>query len=92
MRTLPKSLLSLTGGSNAYGRLLSADSVDTGGGDLTAAVDVFHDDGPWLRGDDYQGFKALAGVLRSNQMFIKSDQELKKLDEGTAIRDGAHLT
>ena len=66
VRTLPRSLLSLTGGSNDYGRLLWADSFETGGGDLTAAVDVFHDDGPWLRGDDYQGFKALVRYSRGD--------------------------
>ncbi|MEM9557444.1 MAG: TonB-dependent receptor [Acidobacteriota bacterium] len=73
VRSLPESLLRVTGGSydersNGYGRLLWADSValsdDDGEGDgsrdLVGAVELFHEDGPWRRGQSYDGVKAMA--------------------------------
>ena len=61
VRSLPHQLLSLTGGSNDYGRVVFADSIEAGTGDLLLAVESFHDNGPWTRGDDFDGSK---GVLR----------------------------
>jgi outer membrane receptor protein involved in Fe transport len=61
-RSLPKAMASITGGNDDYGRLLYADSFTVGDGDdLLVAVEGFHEDGPWRRGDDYEGAK---GALR----------------------------
>ena len=60
VRRLPESLLTLTGGSNDYARALWADSFEMAGGDVVTAIDGFHEDGPWTRGQRYQGLKALA--------------------------------
>lgn len=52
-------LLELKGGSFDFGRLLWAgSSAARGGGRLAAAIELFHHDGPWQRGDDYRGGKA----------------------------------
>lgn len=58
---LPEGILQITGGENDYTRLVLADSFKVGGGDLLAALEVFQDDGPWTRGDDYERFN---GALR----------------------------
>jgi len=59
--TLPKNLVSLTGGSFLYGRALFAGSPELAGGNLLYGLELFHDDGPWVRPDDY---RRLNGVLR----------------------------
>jgi hypothetical protein len=62
VRTLPSAIVSVTGGSYDYGRLLYASSFTTrDDGDLVVGVEGFHEDGPWNRGDDYDGFR---GALR----------------------------
>lgn len=66
LRSLPERLVSLTGGSYDFGRLLWAQSFDTDGGDLLAAVEGFHDDGPWRRGNDYEGWKSLLKYSRGD--------------------------
>lgn len=48
----------LAGGSFDFGRLLWMDSFSAGGGRLAAALEIFHQDGPWERGDDFHGGKA----------------------------------
>ncbi len=46
-RSLPKAMVSVTGGSDDYGRALYADSFSAGDdGDLLVAVEGFHEDGP----------------------------------------------
>ena len=51
--------LELSAGSFDFDRLLWADSrTGQGGGSFAAAVELFHQDGPWQRGDDYRGGKA----------------------------------
>ena len=57
--SLPQPIVTLTGGSYDYGRLLVADSRRLASGDFTAAVDLSNNDGPWARANDYQGAKAL---------------------------------
>jgi hypothetical protein len=67
VRSLPERIVSLTGGSHDFGRLLWAESFAAAGdGDWTVAVDLFHDDGPWVRGDDYRGAKALVRYRRGD--------------------------
>ena len=65
MRSLAERQISVTGGSWDYGRALFADSFELGQGDggsnLLVAVEGFHEDGPWTRRSDFDGFK---GVLR----------------------------
>ncbi len=63
VRSLPERLLSVTGGSWDYGRALFADSFEAGAGDsdsnVLVAVEGFHEDGPWTRRNDFDGFKGL---------------------------------
>ena len=64
MRALPAPTLELSGGELGYGRALAAGSRGYRGGDLLAALEVAHSDGPWTRGDDLQ---RLNGVVRYSQ-------------------------
>lgn len=59
VRELPEGILSLTGGSHGYVRALWADGFDAAGGDLVVAVEGFHEDGPWVRDQNYRGWKGL---------------------------------
>jgi hypothetical protein len=53
-KTLPKGLLLIEGGSFDHARLLVADSVKAGSGDLLYAMQGAYSDGPWLMGDNYR--------------------------------------
>ncbi|WP_411288318.1 TonB-dependent receptor [Phenylobacterium sp.] len=59
--TVPAGLLSLGLGENGYRRALVVDSFQAGRGDLLYALELFHNDGPFTRGDDYAKAN---GVLR----------------------------
>lgn len=59
--SLDKGLLSLTPGTEGFGRLVAAQSTKIGGGDLLGAVELGKSDGPWDRPDDYRKSN---GVLR----------------------------
>jgi hypothetical protein len=59
--SLPETLVQLTGGSSLYGRALLAGSPDLAGGKLLYALELLHEDGPWVHPDDY---RRLNGVLR----------------------------
>jgi hypothetical protein len=59
--TLPKTLVSLGIGENGYYRGLTAGSYSIGSGNLLYAVELFHNDGPFTKGDNY---KKENGVLR----------------------------
>ena len=67
---LPTGLLKIVGGSDAYGRLVWADSWSSGAGEnpgrWVAAVDVFEENGPWTREEDYDGYKAFARYSRGD--------------------------
>ena len=67
---LPESLLKLSGSSNEDGRLLWAHSWPAGSGDhdgdWVTAIDVFQENGPWTREEDYDGFKAFARYKRGD--------------------------
>lgn len=59
---LERPLISVTGGEDGYGRVLAAASPRMGTeGTLLAAVDLFRNDGPWVRPDD---FHRANGLLR----------------------------
>ena len=51
-------------GQHGYRRVLLADSPELGRGNLLYALEAFHNDGPFTRGDDY---RKLNGVLRYSQ-------------------------
>jgi hypothetical protein len=57
---LDQGLVSLTGGNLDYARVLAANSLDLGPGDLTLALEASHDDGPWEVPQDYRKVNALA--------------------------------
>jgi len=61
---LEKPLFKLERGGGGYGRALLAGSTRLGHGQLLGALEVFHNDGPWVRGDDY---RRINGILRYSQ-------------------------
>ena len=62
----PEGWIELATGSDDYGRLLWLDSGKAGGGRWAAAVDLFQENGPWTREEDYRGFKAMASYGRGD--------------------------
>jgi hypothetical protein len=58
---LQNPIARVSGGQFGYARALGAGSIRAFGGDLLAAVDVSHEDGPWERPDDYRRW---SGLLR----------------------------
>jgi hypothetical protein len=65
VESLPEHLVQLTAGSFLYGRALLAGSPGLGGGKLLYGLELSHDDGPWVRPDDY---RRVNGVLRYTVM------------------------
>jgi hypothetical protein len=63
---LPRGIASFTLGSFDYQRALLADSFRVGGGNLTGALEYFHDDGPWERPDDYGRWNGFLGYAKGN--------------------------
>jgi hypothetical protein len=63
---LPKGLAEVTVGSFDYQRALWADTFAVADGDLTAAAEYYHYDGPWERGDDYERVNALVKYRRGD--------------------------
>jgi outer membrane cobalamin receptor len=59
--TLPKTLVSLGVGENGYRRGLVAGSSAAAGGNLLYALELFHNDGPFTKGDN---FRKINGVMR----------------------------
>ena len=58
---LPKTLVSLGVGENGYRRGLIAGSSGAAGGNLLYALELFHNNGPFTKGDNY---RKINGVLR----------------------------
>jgi hypothetical protein len=56
---LPEPIVSVTVGSFDYGRALLADTRTFGSNQVTAALDLTHNNGPWDRGEDYEGAKGM---------------------------------
>jgi hypothetical protein len=54
VNALDRPLVEATAGTLGYERGLVADSARVAGGDLLAALEYVHNDGPWVRPDDYQ--------------------------------------
>ena len=61
VNTLPDTLVSLGMGENGYRRGLVAGSPKIAGGNLLYALELFHNDGPFTKGDNY---RKINGVLR----------------------------
>ena len=59
--TLPKTLVSLGVGENGYRRGLVTGSAGAAGGNVLYALELFHNDGPFTKGDN---FRKINGVLR----------------------------
>jgi hypothetical protein len=61
---LEKSIAHVDAGGEGYARALLAVSPKVGAGHLIAALEVAHNDGPWVHPDDYQ---KVNGVVRYSQ-------------------------
>ena len=61
---LEQGIASVGVGQNGYRRTLLADSPALGNGNLLYALELFHNDGPFTKGDDY---RKINGVLRYGQ-------------------------
>ena len=61
---LPSGIASIGLGQNAYARTLLADSPKLGAGNLTYALELFHNNGPFVVGDNYRKFN---GLLRYSE-------------------------
>lgn len=61
VNALERPMVHLSGGSNGWGRLVAAASPRLGTGTLLGAIEVNHNDGPWVRPD---GYEKLNAVLR----------------------------
>jgi outer membrane receptor protein involved in Fe transport len=59
--TLAAPIVRVGGGEEGYARALVAASPQAGDGHLLTALEVEHNDGPWVRADDY---RKLNGALR----------------------------
>ncbi|HUM01409.1 MAG TPA: TonB-dependent receptor [Thermoanaerobaculia bacterium] len=102
-RSLLEGTVSATLGSFGYARLFAADSFRLGGGDLLAAGEFFHSDGPWDTPNDYRRYNAVLGWSRGDSRngfqllalayagtWDSTDQiPLRAVDEGLISRWGA---
>ncbi|MEO8384440.1 MAG: TonB-dependent receptor [Betaproteobacteria bacterium] len=61
---LPEGIASLTGGQNGLGRMLIAASPTFGKGNMLYAIELFHNNGPFVHPDN---FRKLNGVLRYSE-------------------------
>jgi len=59
--SLARPIVRLAGGGQGYARALAAASRPAGRGVVLGALEVMHNDGPWLRQDD---FRKVNGVVR----------------------------
>lgn len=57
---LERPLVRLSAGNDGWGRVFGAASPRVGGGHLLGAIELNHNDGPWVRPDDY---RKVNGVL-----------------------------
>jgi TonB-dependent Receptor Plug Domain/Carboxypeptidase regulatory-like domain/TonB dependent receptor len=58
---LDRAMVEASGGNEGWGRIFAAGSPRVGDGILLGAVELTHNDGPWVRPDDY---RKANGVLR----------------------------
>jgi hypothetical protein len=65
---LDRSIARVEFGGQGYTRALFAASPAVGSGHLLGAVEVAHNDGPWVRPDDYQKFNAVLRYSRGGSV------------------------
>jgi hypothetical protein len=63
---LDHPILHASAGQDGWGRLFGAAAPPIGGGSLLAAVEVGHNDGPWVQPDDYQKFNSVLRFSRGD--------------------------
>jgi hypothetical protein len=61
LNVLDRSLVGISGGQDGWGRIVAATSPAVGDGHVLVALEVDHDDGPWVQSDDY---RKVNGVVR----------------------------
>jgi len=66
VRSMPQAIATLTLGSFDFQRALVAGTATVAGGDLTGALEYYHNDGPWERPDDYGRWNAYLGYARGD--------------------------
>jgi len=66
VRALPRGIAHVTLGSFDHQRALVADTLGVAGGQLTGALEYFHDDGPWERPDDYERWNGYLAYSRGD--------------------------
>lgn len=64
VRSIPDGAVSLTLGSFDFQRALVAGTAAVAGGDLTGALEYYHNDGSWDRPDDYGRWNGYLGYAR----------------------------
>ncbi len=62
--SLPQGIANLTVGQNGFRRILLADSPTVGNGNLLYALELYHNDGPFVHPDNY---RKINGVLRYSE-------------------------
>jgi hypothetical protein len=62
--TIDRALVRASAGEDGWGRVLAAASPRMGTGNLLAAIELGHNDGPWVRPDNY---RKVNGVVRYNR-------------------------
>ena len=63
--------MELTAGSFLYGRALVAGTPHLGDGHLLYALELFHEDGPWVRPDNYRRINGVLGPEQVMAMKIR---------------------
>src|SRR5262245_41888473 len=64
--SLDRPIARIGGGDEGFGRALLAASRKAGSGQLLAALEVLHNDGPWVNPDDYRKINAVARYSRGD--------------------------
>jgi outer membrane receptor protein involved in Fe transport len=64
VQSLPSDFLQVEGGTDGYARAVVGISTPAAGGTLLAGFEAAHEDGPWVRPDDYWRYN---GMLRYSQ-------------------------
>jgi outer membrane cobalamin receptor len=64
--TLPKGIASVGFGQNGYRRGVLANSGETAGGNLLYALELMHNNGPFVHPDDYRKFNAVLRYSRGD--------------------------
>lgn len=63
---LERPLVRLSAGKDGWGRILGAGSPRVGTGFVLGAIELNHNDGPWIRPDDYQKVNAVLRYSRGD--------------------------